>query len=162
MEGDYICNGSTALYDAIAETIEGLEQADDTEEAAHLIIVVTDGQENCSQRFRGKGGAVELKQMIERLKGTGRWTFAFLGSGQDLPELQKSLGAQVGNVYGAAGSRGPVGAAAFDMASQITRGATVSYLSSMAAGAEAMSVDAFYGEDSLADPPEDEEEEDKT
>ena len=153
ISGDYICQGTTALYDAIAETIKGLEQADEEEEGKHLVIVVTDGEENSSRRFVGEGGRIELKQMIQKLKDTGRWTFAFLGSGQDLPELQQSLGMSAGNMYGAAGARGPTGREAFAMASGITREATVSFLQDITEGGVCSS-DDFYGAHSLANTPE--------
>lgn len=67
--------GSTALFDATGQAIIDLEAVPGAkrDNVSFLIIVLTDGHENSSRRFKSK-----IKDMISRTQGTGRWTFAFL------------------------------------------------------------------------------------
>lgn len=71
---NYIPNGNTALIDAVCLASLDLETASRGEKnTSCLIIVITDGQENKSKRFN----SAQLKEMITRLQGTDRWSFAF-------------------------------------------------------------------------------------
>jgi len=67
--------GSTALFDATGQAIIDLEAVPGAkrDNVSFLIIVLTDGHENSSRRYKTK-----IKSMIQRTQGTGRWTFAFL------------------------------------------------------------------------------------
>lgn len=73
---NYKPDGSTALYDAVCETLVGLES-----EGAQktLIAIMTDGEENASRRYT----EVQFRDLVNALKGTGVVTFAFLGANQD-------------------------------------------------------------------------------
>lgn len=85
---NYQPNGWTALYDAIGYTINRLDyEAEDVANAAFLINIVSDGQENRSLSFNKQsiGNLIRLKQ------NTGRWTFTYLGSNQDLAQVSASL-----------------------------------------------------------------------
>lgn len=83
--------GSTALYDGIGETITNIEsmvqfysgQADTTV----VIVVITDGYENASRRFRLE----DIKNMITRLEATGKWTFSFLGATLDAVNVAEQM-----------------------------------------------------------------------
>jgi uncharacterized protein YegL len=68
---DYIPNGSTALYDAIGETINWFN-----EKTNLLMIIVTDGQENASKKFTRN----QINKMIDDKKTNNDWTYVYLSS----------------------------------------------------------------------------------
>jgi len=88
LEG-YYTNNMTALYDAIGlavDTFRGIPELTEEENHSALVVIVTDGFENYSKDFQGEHGRKSLKSLIEELEGTGKWTFTFLGAGQDVME----------------------------------------------------------------------------
>ena len=66
---DYTPSGSTALYDAIGDTMTWLGDEKDV-----LMVVVTDGQENASQTFKRH----QVMNMIENMKNTKNWSYVYL------------------------------------------------------------------------------------
>ncbi len=72
----YKPDGSTALYDAVCETLLDHENqsADKT-----LVVIMTDGEENASQKYTEKN----FREFTRLLKSTGRVSFVFLGANQD-------------------------------------------------------------------------------
>jgi Mg-chelatase subunit ChlD len=78
----YIPRGTTALYDAIGQTINGLGTARDV-----IFVIITDGLENASREFK----ADNIKKMIEKQTGAG-WKFIFLGANQDAVLTGEALG----------------------------------------------------------------------
>jgi Mg-chelatase subunit ChlD len=83
IEADYELEprGTTALYDAVAKTVQSLEEGikskkNPPEQA--VMVVVTDGYENASQEYKSD----DLKSLIESKKSDG-WEFIFLAAGQD-------------------------------------------------------------------------------
>jgi hypothetical protein len=75
----YRPRGSTALLDAIGQTIKLAEPkkwSDDEDKV--IIVILTDGQENASQNFKHK----YIKTLIEEKKSEG-WTFVYLAANQD-------------------------------------------------------------------------------
>lgn len=91
----YRPSGWTALYDAVGLTIIKLEdEAQAGPDDAFLVMVFSDGQENQSKEYR----ANTLASVIKRLEGTGKWTFSYMGSNQDLGALAQDLGVAVSNV----------------------------------------------------------------
>jgi hypothetical protein len=72
----YIADGSgTPLWDSVGELIEimsGVPDASDPE-VSFLVMVITDGEENHSQRWT----ADRLSRTIQDLQASDRWTFAF-------------------------------------------------------------------------------------
>jgi uncharacterized protein YegL len=94
-EETYQPKGWTALYDAVGTTIIALEDTVDSDpEDAYLVMVFSDGKENQSKEYTSDS----LASVINRLKGTGKWTFTYLGSNQDLSKVVETLGVSVGNV----------------------------------------------------------------
>src|SRR5258706_3780732 len=84
---NYRPNGWTALYDAVGHAINRLDYtSEDVGNSAFLVIIVSDGQENYSKEFRHT-----LPAMIKRKQETGRWTFVYVGSNQDLSHVAQSL-----------------------------------------------------------------------
>jgi hypothetical protein len=96
---EYKPNGSTAMRDAIGDTIDRItKEATDLSEpdVGVLMIIVTDGFENASKRYGGEEGRKILKSRIEELEKTGKWTFTFMGC-ENAFEESRSLGMSAGN-----------------------------------------------------------------
>jgi uncharacterized protein YegL len=83
-EKEYYVRGSTALLDAIGETINKIsnvqKQTAEEERAEHVMFVITtDGMENSSREYSyGKVG-----QLLEHQKNKYGWEFIFLGANID-------------------------------------------------------------------------------
>jgi len=89
--------GGTPLYDAMGSMIEHIEQREekmpDTEREAVVLVVLTDGEENSSRRFKREEVFNRLQQKREK-RG---WTTVFLGANQDSYEAGGDLGVSAGN-----------------------------------------------------------------
>jgi len=70
-EMSYSPSGSTALYDAIGDTIGRFRNTKDV-----LMVIVTDGQENASKHYR----KYEIESMIENQKSKYGWTYVYLSN----------------------------------------------------------------------------------
>ncbi|WP_224240444.1 VWA domain-containing protein [Hyalangium gracile] len=72
---DYKLGGSTALLDAVGTSITSLQKAKGAtnKDTSFLIVVITDGHENCSSQYKRS-----LKGLIAKVQKTGRWSLAFL------------------------------------------------------------------------------------
>ena len=89
---DYWVRGSTALLDAIGETIRRIDLAQhyarEEDVPAHtMVVVTTDGLENASRRF----GSQEVKNLIHAHEERG-WEFIFLGANIDAVETAAHIG----------------------------------------------------------------------
>lgn len=96
-EADYVPNGGTAMRDAMGYTIQKL--LDTTEHAnednSYLVVVISDGQTNTDQHYNGAG----LKEMIEACRGTGRWTFTYMGCSKEYVEsIAREMAIPLSNV----------------------------------------------------------------
>lgn len=102
---DYTPMGTTALWDAIVRSVGRLsvelgepiklpkkKRSTQKVPPAVLVTIITDGWENSS--ITVKEAVVRL---IATMKETGRWTFAYVGSNQDL-ENAADLGIPRGNI----------------------------------------------------------------
>lgn len=79
---EYYVTGSTALLDAVGETIERIKRIHDESEKvpdSTLFVIITDGQENSSREYSYK----KVKNLIEKQKGE-KWDFLFLGANIDV------------------------------------------------------------------------------
>jgi len=81
---NYVPDGSTALLDAIARTIDtlGRRLADTPEEERPgkvIVVVFTDGKENSSHDYTWR----EVSARIEHQQKAYAWEFLFLGANQD-------------------------------------------------------------------------------
>lgn len=97
---EYQPNGSTALFDAIGETINRFtDEIPELEEenAGALLIIVTDGQENASRNYKGEEGRKKLKSRIEELQETGKWTITFMGAEDVFETVVEGLGLAFAN-----------------------------------------------------------------
>lgn len=99
-DSTYSPSGTTALYDAIGETIEEFQSYEDIYEpnVSVLFTIITDGHENASERFGGGNGQKRVKSQIDELQNTGKWTFTFMGANQNVMETAvQDLGIYAGN-----------------------------------------------------------------
>ena len=84
---DYNPCGGTPLYDAIGMGIAKIN-ALTTEDDSVLVIIITDGEENCSEEYDLK----MIKNLIEKLKKQN-WTFTFIGTDDlDVENIAQGLG----------------------------------------------------------------------
>jgi uncharacterized protein YegL len=89
--------GNTALQDAmgryITEVGKQLAAKSGHERPGKVIfVIVTDGEENASQEFRGPEGKRRIKDMIETQRGEYSWEFVFLGANMDAVKVGTSYG----------------------------------------------------------------------
>ena len=82
-EKEYYVGGSTALLDAVGDTVTHIEKIHKyvrpEDVPAHtMVVITTDGMENSSHRWR----AADVKKLVERKK-EGGWEFLFLGANID-------------------------------------------------------------------------------
>lgn len=82
----YIPRNSTALLDAIGETIKTAEK-DNVENNNVIIAILTDGLENSSKNFDLK----DIHKKISEKRSLG-WKFIFLGANQDAIRSGEQLG----------------------------------------------------------------------
>lgn len=81
---DYRVGGGTALYDALGDTIEHIQnihryiRPEDVPEKT-VFVITTDGEENSSHRY----GSEKIKGMVERCEKERGWEFLFLGANID-------------------------------------------------------------------------------
>ena len=79
----YICKGGTALTDCLGYIYSKVKETIIPElgkEDAVLIQILTDGEENSSQKFKGAAGAAEVAKLGEELEATGQVTITFMGA----------------------------------------------------------------------------------
>ena len=81
---DYLPGGSTALLDALGDTIHKIIDVQKSQSAEHraekvIFVIITDGQENSSRRF----SAPEIKSLITSQQSEFGWEFIFLGANID-------------------------------------------------------------------------------
>lgn len=138
---DYLPSGSTALFDALGDTIAALLQQPeaDAPNTAFLVSAFTDGEENASSTYSGQ----VLKELITRLEATGRWTFALMGPRGGAEELASVLNLNARNVA----SFDPLNQASVTNAFAGMACANTAYMSTRAVGST--SVQNFY--DAAAD-----------
>lgn len=77
----------TPLFDAIGSTIKRLKHdIKDIEDAAVLVTIITDGQENASTEWTGSA----IKKLIDECKQDG-WMFAFIGAGEEVLQVASTI-----------------------------------------------------------------------
>lgn len=94
-DGDIKPGGMTPLFDSLYRAIKKLEELDDgKEDTAFIINVVTDGQENSSNK---PGVSATIKKMREKI-ATDRWTFAFLVPNGEAAQFSRIYSIPIGNI----------------------------------------------------------------
>lgn len=144
---DYKPDGMTAMYDSVALAAEMLAALPEASEAAFLILVISDGQENNSKRVSGP----ELKARLAELQATGRWTITYLGANVNLDQVAANMGIPRGNTMAYAAS-----SAGMSAGGQRVNSGTRSYMRRRASGQSV--TQSFYQPDI---PAKDEDEDSK-
>lgn len=91
-EKEYSAGGSTALLDAMGDTIKHIEKIhkyirkEDVPEKT-LFVITTDGMENASHKYSSD----DVKKMVEAKKEEG-WDFIFMGANIDAVETAAKYG----------------------------------------------------------------------
>ena len=67
---DYVPDGTTALYDAVGDTMNWFRYERDV-----LLVVVTDGQNNASRFYKKE----QIMNMLKEKEDYANWTFVYLG-----------------------------------------------------------------------------------
>jgi len=80
----YQIGGSTALFKAIVDTIESLKSEDNL-----VMVIVTDGQENCSGPEYTRKRVFDL---VQKCKAEKNWTFSYLSADIDTFDQGVALG----------------------------------------------------------------------
>lgn len=84
----FVPRGQTALIDAIGRTISEISEENNSKNKNKIIVVIlTDGMENCSKEFKHK----KVMEMI-KIKEKEGWQFVFLAANQDAIETAGNLG----------------------------------------------------------------------
>lgn len=99
----YRPDGGTPLYDAIKVTLELMEA--ETADEARLVVILTDGANN-----QGTTSREEVRDKIEALTATTRWTFAYVGANQDAWAAARDIGVPAGNTMNYAATAGGMSA----------------------------------------------------
>lgn len=92
-ESDYEVGGSTALLDAVGETIEHIKnihkyaRPEDVPDKT-LFVIITDGMENASHKYNRS----QIKSMISAMREEKKWEFIFLGANIEAEEVAESYG----------------------------------------------------------------------
>lgn len=91
-ENRYRPNGYTALYDAMAYSINAVSPYVRTGDRV-IMCVITDGEENSSKVYN----KASIKRLIEQKQGEGNWTITYLSSHIDAFSEAASIGISYGN-----------------------------------------------------------------
>ncbi|MBR4329204.1 MAG: VWA domain-containing protein, partial [Candidatus Riflebacteria bacterium] len=80
-ESDYEVGGSTALLDAVGDTLEHIRNIhkyarEEDVPSKTLFIIITDGMENASHKYSNS----QIKTMISAMREERKWEFIFLGA----------------------------------------------------------------------------------
>jgi len=91
----YTLGGTTALLDAVGRSVTDLSKVKgaNKDHVSFLIIVITDGEENASKKYK----PATLKKLLAGVQKTGRWSLAFLAPKSGVKALTK-LGIPAGNI----------------------------------------------------------------
>ncbi len=88
---NYRPDGSTAMLDAVAETMAALsqfqQQSNEQIPTTVVMVILTDGYENASRRYTLKN----VKEMVEEREASGTWTFSFLGATLDAVDVAEQM-----------------------------------------------------------------------
>jgi hypothetical protein len=88
---NYVPDASTAMLDAMAETMKELSQLQQQSNkeipTTVVMVILTDGYENASRRYTLKN----VKDMVEEREASGTWTFSFLGATLDAVDVAEQM-----------------------------------------------------------------------
>lgn len=90
----YNPQGGTPLRDALSQTIDAIQS--DNPDMSFVLVCITDGAENASRNITPE----QLREKIQKLQGTDRWTFACLVPEDYINTFKVATGVPAGNVKG--------------------------------------------------------------
>ncbi|MEW6734128.1 MAG: hypothetical protein AB1489_22570 [Acidobacteriota bacterium] len=97
-ENNYITEGNTALYDAIAQAIYAVErkvgESGRKGKTKIQVTIQTDGEENNSREF----DRARIFALIQQKQAEGNWTFTYLGCDIDAYAAGSAIGVPSGNI----------------------------------------------------------------
>jgi len=135
----YVPKGTTALQDAIGFTVDQMRK-DTVEEtdSLYLLIILTDGEENASQNFKGEVGFTRIRALLQECEASQRWTVVFIGT-PGLEAFATNMGVRKSNqiIY----SPTPEGVGAM---ANFTRSSTAQYMSLANAGVDGAIISSNY------------------
>ncbi len=79
----YKCTGSTALYDAMGQTMDRFRNENDV-----ILVIATDGEENCSRQYNHK----TITSMVRDFREQKDWNFIYLSEDIDTFKQGSSIG----------------------------------------------------------------------
>lgn len=90
---DYFVRGSTALLDAIGQTVTRIARnhsrtAEEYRPGKTVFVIITDGYENASREY----SFARVKSLIEHEKSKYGWEFLFLGANIDAAQTAERMG----------------------------------------------------------------------
>ncbi len=83
---EYIPSNMTALYDAIGEAINKKKNSDRNKNV--VMVILTDGEENCSKKYTSK----VIQRMTKEMEEEYNWKFIYLGANQDAFKVGTKMG----------------------------------------------------------------------
>lgn len=83
---DYKPSDMTALYDAIGDAITNKQKSNEYDDV--ICVILTDGLENCSMKFKQK----QVVDMITDMEKNHGWSFIYLGANQDVIKVGNDMG----------------------------------------------------------------------
>jgi hypothetical protein len=86
----YVPRGMTPLHDAIGHTVALLEKSDAKNK---ILVVLTDGFENCSREFNG----MSIKKLLDSKQTDDSWLVIYLGANQDACVVGQQMGFTMDN-----------------------------------------------------------------
>ena len=94
-ERTYETGGTTALLDAVGDTILRMEQsgAADRQGTKVIVVIITDGMENASTEFT----KAKVKELISDKQEKEGWDFIYLGANIDAAEEADAIGVRKAN-----------------------------------------------------------------
>jgi hypothetical protein len=99
----YRPSGGTALNDAVAFTINKIgETVKLGEDDAGVLIIITDGDENSSKEFPGRGNPaigkmVKELQEVKNKDGEQQWTVTYMGANQNVEQVSREFAIPAAN-----------------------------------------------------------------
>ena len=93
---DYVAEGSTALLDAMGESLTNLskiQELQNNKDIQVIVVIITDGMENASKEYRKDS----IKKMVSEHQEKDGWKFVFLGANSDAVGEAGSLGIDTNN-----------------------------------------------------------------
>lgn len=98
----YRTEGMTALNDAVADTIDrvgarlaGMPESERPSQV--IVLIITDGQENHSVKYRGPEGRRLVAQKIRHQREVYKWEFVLIGANIDVAKEAESFDISVKN-----------------------------------------------------------------